>query len=169
MNIFELKNKVAQAKTVQAGNSANPNIRDFANEQIIVTGMHVTTDIMIGGIGQALSKVTYTLLSGHEVTDEYDNPASALDSFHEAAVSHALDIIGVLGEHFPAPMVCTIKETPIKNGQKFTYYVELVDIYDDPSNPISLQEAEAAAANFDAEPVSNTLPDIAPAIPGVAE
>jgi hypothetical protein len=168
MNIFELKNKVAQAKAQQMSNTANPNIRDFAEEEIIITGMHITENITIAGIGSALSKVTYSILKGKELVDpEYGREYAALDSFHEAAVSHAKDIIEVLGEYFPAPMICRIVEVPIKNGTKNTYYVELVDIYDDPANPLSLQEAAAASANFDSAIPSEPVSDVAPAEPGV--
>lgn len=157
MNIFELKNKVAAAKAAQAANTPNANIRYFAGQQIIITGMKVTSGIMVPGIGQPLSKVTFSILKGHELIDEYDNPVHALDSFHEAAVAHAEDLIEALGEFFPAPMVCEIVEKPTHQGTKSTYYVELLDLFDDPSNPISLQEAAAASEPMD-NPINTETP-----------
>jgi hypothetical protein len=156
MNLAQLKSLVGQAKTIQASNTSNPNIRDYVGQKIVVTGMIITKDILVAGLGTKLDKVTFNLLAGKAPASLPGAPEiTALDSFHDAAVNHAEDLIPVLGTTFPAPMEFVIVEKPIKDGTKYTYYAEFLGLYDDPNNPLAFQELEEDLNDLDGglEPV----------------
>jgi hypothetical protein len=129
MSIADLKNKVAMAKQIQAAGHANEKLGDHVGEQVVVVGMHITPQVEIKSAGLILDKVTYSLPDG-----------TALDGWHLAATESAKALIEVLGEGpYNPPLLMEVKAQETKRGE--AYYCELLDLYEDPANPLSLQAA----------------------------
>lgn len=137
MKISDFKNKIIQAKQVQAAGQANPNIREHVGELMIVTGLHISTGIDVKKAGLILDKITYQLSDG-----------TSLDGFCLAATESARELIGVLGEGpYPFPLWMEILEMQTTRDKPIQY-AKLIDFYD-PEGKMSFAELEEGLTEQD--------------------
>jgi len=140
MSILDFKSKLALAKQAQAAGTANPNLRDYVGQMMVVTGMKITQDIEIKSAGLILDKVTFHIADG-----------TALDSFTMAATEKAADLIEVLGEGpYPMPLLMEVCTMETKRGDK--EYAKLIDFYDPENKAAEMELDEFFAEDQPAEP-----------------
>lgn len=112
----EFKSQLAKAKIIQGSTQANPNLKDHANKNIIVCGMHVTENIKVGTL--TVSKITYSLQDG-----------TALDSFYMSAVESARELIAEMGEGpYLYPLEMFVMEVTTNRGPR--QYCQLIGMVD---------------------------------------
>ena len=141
MNLAQLKALVGQAKTSQAANQSNPNLSLFVGMTFIASGMKITKDVFIQGLGTKCDKITFTLHEDFPLTHPKEHThVFALDSFHQAATTNAEELAPILGEVFPAPMQFRIVGKTGKKREKDYFYAEFIGLYEDEAHPLPIND-----------------------------